>query len=100
MNQRQYNRIMKGKPTIISFNTTHFRCMKQDGAGSILSSLPALTKIVSKASPVLKRILPGLATGIASTLGSLGIDSLLGNGIDGKKGDIIQALAIVSNELN
>ena len=76
--------------------------MKQDG-GSILSSiLPTLIKVVSKAALVLtKTVLPGLATGVASALGSLGIDSLSNsNGIDSKTGDIIKALAIISNELN
>ena len=75
--------------------------MKQDG-GSLLSSLIGpLTKVVSKAAPVLsKTILPGLATGVASALGSLGIDSLFsGKGIDGKTVDIIKALAVIENEL-
>ena len=101
VNQRQYNRIMKGKPTIINFNDTHFRAMKQD-SGSILNSLVGpLTKVVSKAAPVLtKTILPGFATGVASALGSLGIDSLFsGKGIDGKTGDIIKALAVIEDEL-
>ena len=93
VNQRQYNRIMKGKPTIINFNDTHYRAMKQDG-GSILSSLIGpLTKVVSKAMPLLKTILPGVATGVASSLSSLGIDSLFsGKGIDGKTSDIIKRL--------
>ena len=101
VNQRQYNRINKGKATIINFNDMHFRAMKQDG-GSILSSLmPALTKVVTKAVPVLtKSVIPGLATGVASALGSLGIDSLFsGKGINGKTGDIIKALAVIQNEL-
>ena len=101
VNDRQYNKIMKGKPVVISFNDTHFRAMKQDG-GSLLSSLIGpLTKVVSKAAPVLtKTILPGLATGVASALGSLGIDSLFsGKGIDGKTGDITKALAVIENEL-
>ena len=101
VNLRQYNRIMKKKPTIINFNTTHFRAMKQD-SGNILSSiLPALTQVASKAAPVLtKTVLPGLATGVASALRSLGIESLFnGNGIDRKTEDIIKALAVIDNEL-
>ena len=100
VNDRQYNKIMKGKPVIINFNDTHFRAMKQDG-GSLLSLLGPLTKVVSKAAPVLsKSILPGLATGVASALGSLGIDSVFsGKGIDGKTSDIIKGLAVIENEL-
>ena len=103
VNKKQYNKIMdKMKPVIMHFNIRHFPAMKQDG-GSILSSiLPTLTKVVSTAALVLtKTVLSGLATGVASALGSLGIDSLFdSNGIDSKTGDIIKALAIISNELN
>ena len=78
--------------------------MKQDG-GSILSSLiPALTNVVSKAAPVLtKLVLPGLATGVASALGSLGIDQIFENGANfhnSKVGDIVKALAVIQNELS
>ena len=77
VNDRQYNKLMKGKPVIIKFNDTHFRAMKQDG-GSLLSSLLGpITKIATKVAPALtKTVLPGLATGVASALGSLGVDSL------------------------
>ena len=101
VNDRQYNKLMKGKPVIINFNDTHFRAMKQDG-GSLLSSLIGpITKIASKAVPALtKTVLPGLATGVASALGSLGIDSLFsGKGINGKTGDLIKGLAVIENEL-
>ena len=101
VNDRQYNKIMKGKPVIINFNDTHYRAKKQDG-GSLLSSLIGpLTTVVSKAAPVLtKTVLLGLATGVATALGSLGIDSIFsGKGIDGKTGDIIKALAVIENEL-
>ena len=36
---------------------------------------------------------------MASALGSLGIDSIFGKGLDGKTGDIIKALAMIENEL-
>ena len=101
VNDRQYNKIMKGKPVIINFNDTHFRAMKQDG-GSLLSSLIGpLTKVVSNVAPgMTKTVLPSLATGVASALGSLGIDSLFsGKGIDGKTSDIIKGLAVIENEL-
>ena len=102
----QYNKIMKGiKPVIMTFNETHYKSIDKDTrkGGNLLSSmLPALTKIASKAAPVLtKTVLPGLATGVASALGSLRIDSLFsGKGIDGKTGDIIKALAVIETELN
>ena len=101
VNERQYNKLMKGKPVIINFNNTHFRAMKKDG-GSILSSLLGpITKIATKVAPALtKTVLPGLATGVASALGSLGIDSLFqGKGIDGKTGDLIKGLPVIENEL-
>ena len=61
---------MKGKPVIINFNTSHYRWMKQDG-GSILSSiLPVSAKVTSKIMPAKKSILPGIATGVSSALGS------------------------------
>ena len=101
VNDRQYNKLMKGHPVIINFNDTHFRAMKKDG-GSLLTSLIApVTKLASKVAPALtKTVLPGLATGVASALGSLGIDSLFsGKGIDGKTGDLIKGLAVIENEL-
>ena len=100
VNERQCNKLMKGKPAIINFNDSHFRAMKQDG-GSLLSSLLGpITKIARKVAPALtKTVLPGLATGVSSALASLGVDSLFGKGIDEKTGDIIKALAIVENEL-
>ena len=77
--------------------------MKQDG-GSILSSiLPALTKVASKVVPTLiKSILLGMATGVTSTLSSLGIDKIFGNGANfhnSRTGDLIKALAVIENEL-
>ena len=101
VNDRQYNKLMKGKPVIINFNDTHFRVMKKDG-GSLLSSLIGpITKVATKLAPALtKTVLPGLATGVASALGSLGIDSLFnGKGIDGKTSDLIKGLAVIENEL-
>ena len=101
VNDRQYNKLMKGHPVIINFNDTHFRAMKKDGGSLLTSLIGPITKIASKAAPVLtKQILPGLATGVASALGSLGIDSLFsGKGIDGKTGDLIKGLAVIENEL-
>ena len=63
----QYNKIMKGiKPVIMTFNETHYKSIDKDTrkGGNLLSSmLPALTKIASKAAPVLtKTVLPGLAS--------------------------------------
>ena len=102
VNKTQYNRIMKGKTTIINFNTSNYRSMKQDSSSILSSVLPTLTKVAAKAAPVLtKTVLPGLATGVASALVSLGIDSLFdGNGIDGKTMDIVKAMAVITNELN
>ena len=101
VNDRQYNKLMKGKPVIINFNDSHFRAMKQDGGNLLSSLIGPITKIASKALPALtKTVLPGLATGVASALGSLGIDSLFsGKGIDGKTGDLIKALAVIENEV-
>ena len=101
VNERQYNKLMKGKPVIINFNDSHFRAMKQDGGNLITSLLGPITKIATKVAPALtKTVLPGLATGVASAIGSLGIDSLFsGKGIDGKTGDLIKALAVIENEL-
>ena len=70
----QYNKIMTGmKPVIMTFNETHYKSIDKDTrkGGNLLSSmLPALTKIASKAAPVLtKTVLPGLATGLASAKG-------------------------------
>ena len=100
VNDRQYNRLMKGKPVIINFNDSHFRAMKQDG-GNLLSLIGPITKLATKVAPALtKTVLPGLATGVFSALGSLGVDSLFsGKGIDGKTGDIIKALAVIENEV-
>ena len=101
VNERQYNKLMKGKPVIINFNSSHYTAMKKDG-GSLLSSLLGpITKIATKVAPALtKTVLPGLATGVASALGSLGIDSLFsGKGIDGKTADLIKALAVIENEI-
>ena len=101
VNDRQYNKLMKGKPVIINFNDSHFRAMKQDGGNLLSSLIGPITKLASKAVPALtKTVLPGLATGVASALGSIGIDSLFnGKGIDGKTGDIIKALAVIENEV-
>ena len=101
VNERQYNKLMKGKPVIINFNDTHFRAMKKDGGSLLTSLLGPITKIATKVAPALtKTVLPGLVTGVSSALGSLGIDSLFsGKGIDGKTGDIIKALAVIENEL-
>ena len=105
VNDRQYNKLMKGKPVIINFNDSHFRAMKQDGGNLLSSLLGPITKLATKVAPALtKTVLPGLATGLttglASALGSLGIDSLFsGKGIDGKTSDIIKALAVIENEV-
>ena len=101
VNDRQYNKLMKGKPVIINFNDSHFRAMKQDGGNLLSSLIGPITKLATKVAPALtKTVLPGLATGVASALGSLGIDSLFsGKGIDGKTGDIIKGLAVIENEL-
>ena len=101
VNDRQYNKLMKGKPVIINFNDSHFRVMKQDGGNLLSSLIGPITKLATKVAPALtKTVLPGLATGVASALGSLGIDSLFsGKGIDGKTGDLIKGLAIIENEL-
>ena len=86
---------------MITFNDTHYRAMKQDSGSTLSSILPALT---TKVVPTLtKTILPGFATGVASALGSLGIDKIFGNGTNfhnSKVGDIIKALAIIQNELS
>ena len=101
VNDRQYNKLMKGKPVIINFNDSHFRAMKQDGGNLLTSLIGPITKLATKVAPALtKTVLPGLATGVASALGSLGIDSLFsGKGIDGKTGDLIKALAVIENEV-
>ena len=99
VNDRQYNKLMKGKPVIINFNDSHFRAMKQDGGNLLSSLIGPITKIATKVAPALtKTVLPGLATGVASALGSLSIDSLFsGKGIDGKTADLIKALAVIEN---
>ena len=101
VNDRQFNKLMKGKPVIINFNDSHFRAMKQDGGNLLSSLIGPITKVASKALPALtKTVLPGLATGVASALGSIGIESLFsGKGIDGKTGDLIKALAVIENEM-
>ena len=101
VNDRQYNKLMKGKPVIINFNDSHFRAMKQDGGNLLSSLIGPITKLATKVAPVLtKTVLPGLATGVVSTLGSLGLESLFsGKGIDGKTGDLIKALAVIENEV-
>ena len=101
VNDRQYNKLMKGKPVIINFNDSHFRAMKQVGGNLLSSLIGPITKIATKVAPALtKTVLPGLATGVASALGSMGVDSLFnGKGINGKTGDIIKALAVIENEV-
>ena len=101
VNDRQYNKLMKGKPVIINFNDSHFRAMKQDGGNLLSSLIGPITKLATKVAPALtKTVLPGLATGVASALGSIGIDSLFsGKGIDGKTGDLIKAIAVLENEV-
>ena len=101
VNERQFNKLMKGKPVIINFNDSHFRAMKQDGGNLLSSLIGPITKLATKVAPALtKTVLPGLATGVASALGSLGIDSLFsGKGIDRKTSDIIKALAVIENEV-
>ena len=101
VNDRQYNKLMKGKPVIINFNDSHFRAMKQDGGNLLSSLIGPITKIATKVAPALtKTVLPGLATGVASALGSMGVDSLFsGKGVDGKTGDLIKALAVIENQV-
>ena len=99
----QYNKITKGlKPVVITFNETHYKNIDKDTkkGGSLLSSLIGpLTKI----APVLTNtVLPGLGTGVASALGSLGIDSIFGSGTNfdnSKVGYVIKAMAVIENEL-
>ena len=60
--------------------------MKQHGASILSSILPALTNVSSKIVPTLtKTIIPGLATGISSSLGSMALDDIMGNGLIDKK---------------
>ena len=101
VNDRQYNKLMKGKPVIINFNDSHFRAMKQDGGNLLSSLIGPITKLATKVAPALtKTVLPGLATGVASALGSIGLESLFsGKGIDGKTADLIKALAVIENEV-
>ena len=101
VNDRQFNKLMKGKPVIINFNDSNFRAMKQDGGNLLSSLIGPITKLATKVAPALtKTVLPGLATGVASALGSIGIDSLFsGKGIDGKTADLIKGLAVIENEL-
>ena len=102
----QYNKITKGlKPVVITFNERHYKSIDKDTktGGSLLSSLlPALGKIAGKTMPIIKKIAGPVSTGIASALGSLGIEKLFGSGANfhnSKVGDIVKALAIVQHEL-
>ena len=102
----QYNKITKNlKPVIIIFNETHYKSIDKDtkNGGSLLSSLlPALGKIATKTMPIIKKIAGPVTSGIASALGSLGIEKIFGSGANfhnSKVGDIVKALAIVQNEL-
>ena len=102
----QYNKITKGlKPVVITFNETHYKSIDKDtkNGGSLLSSLlPAIGKIATKTMPIIKKIAGLVTSGIASALGSLGIDKIFGSGENfknSKVGDIVKALAIVQNEL-
>ena len=102
----QYNKITKGlKPVVITFNERHYKSIDKDtkNGGSLLSSLlPALGKIATKTMPIIKKIAGPVTSGIASALGSLGIDKIFGSGANfhnSKVGDIVKALAIIQNEL-
>ena len=102
----QYNKITKGlKPVVITFNETHYKSIDKDikNGGSLISSLlPALAKIASKTLPIMKKIAAPVTSGIASALGSLGIEKIFGSGANfhnSKVGDIVKALAIVESEL-
>ena len=102
----QYNKITKGlKPVVITFNERHYKSIDKDNksGGSFLSSLlPALGKIATKTMPIIKKIAGPVTSGIASALGSLGIEKIFGSGANfhnSKVGDIVKALAIVQNEL-
>ena len=66
------------------------------------SLLPAIGKIATKTMPIIKKIAGPITSGIASALGSLGIEKIFGSGSNfdnSKVGDIVKALAIVQNEL-
>ena len=103
----QYNKITKGlKPVIITFNETHYESIDKDtkNGGSLLSSLlPAIGKIATKTMPIIKKLAAPISTGIASAIGSLGIEKIFGSGSNfdnSKVGDIVKALAIVQHELS
>ena len=103
----QYNKITKGlKPVVITFNEKHYKSIDKDtrNGGSLLSSLlPAIGKIASKTMPIIKKIAGPVTSGIASAIGSLGIEKIFGSGTNfdnSKVGDIVKALAIVQNELS
>ena len=102
----QYNKITKGlKPVVITFNERHYKSIDKDtkNGGSLLSSLlPTLGKIATKTMPIIKKIAGPITSGIASALGSLGIEKIFGSGANfhnSKIGDIVKALAIVQNEI-
>ena len=98
----QYNKITKGlKPVVITFNERHYKSIDKDtkNGGSLLSSLG---KIAIKTMPIIKKIAGPITSGIASALGSLGIEKIFGSGENfhnSKVEDIVKALAIVQNEL-
>ena len=75
--------------------------MTQDVASISSTILAPLTKVTTKIAPILtKSILPGLATGVTTSMGSMAIDSIFGNGlIEEKMRDIVTAIAIISNEI-
>ena len=93
------------KPVVITFNERHYKSIDKDtkNGGSLLTSLlPALGKIASKTMPIIKKIAGPVTSGIASAIGSLGIEKIFGSGSNfhnSKVGDIVKALAIVQNEL-
>ena len=99
LSPRQIAKLQKAKKNNkgaeISFSKSSIKKSVKQG-GSLWTSLISLgTKALPLVTKGVAKVAPHLATGALSALGSLGIDKIFGNGVDGMQGGTVLPDAIV-----
>ena len=99
LSPRQIAKLQKAKRNNrgveISFSKSSIKKSVKQG-GSLWTSLISLgTKALPLVTKGVSKVAPHLATGALSALGSLGIDKIFGNGVDGMQGGTVFPDAIV-----
>ena len=99
LSPRQIAKLQKAKKNNkgaeISFSKSSIKKSVKQG-GSLWTSLISLgTKALPFVTKGVSKVAPHLATGALSALGSLGIDKIFGNGVDGMQGGTVFPDAIV-----